>query len=219
MDPVAAVVLGACALFIGFTLLAMFGRPHRSRLFAAWVAMVGFAFLASFIFWKRYQLRMSADPVYYDLQTTPGPHKLVLAKPGLSPGYRIRLVRRADRTFDPDLFAKLGSCQWGITSCEKLALSHHTFEQDGVIECDSEYPDVVLQYEAAPETRKFLEEAAVQVGCPSGFHKSMAQGLQMLNSRLTFFLAGLVLAGFGASVQRRKLRIRPPAGTPPSPPA
>jgi hypothetical protein len=219
MDPVAAVVLAACALFIGFTLLAMIGRPRRSRLIAAWVAMVGFAFLASFIFWKRVQLRLSADPVYYDLQAAPGPHQVVLVKPGLSPGYRIRLVRRADRTFDKDLRAKLDPCQWEIPICEKLVLSRHTFDQDGVIEFLSEYSDVVLQYDATPETQKFLEGAAVELRCPSGFHKSLAQWMQMLNVRLTFFLAALVLAGLGASVQRRKLRALPPAGNPPSPPS
>src|SRR5215510_364245 len=100
MDPVAAIVVGASVLFVGLALLALLGRPHRSRLIAAWVAMVGFAFLASFIFWKRVQLRQSADPMYYDLPSGPGPQKVTLFKRGLAPGYRVRLVRRSDRTFD-----------------------------------------------------------------------------------------------------------------------
>jgi hypothetical protein len=219
MDPVAAVVLGACALFVGSTLLAMFGRPHRNLLVAAWVAMVGFAFLASFIFWKRVQLGRSADVIYVDLAGSPGSRRVTLAKPGLSPGYRVRLVRRSDRTFDKELFAKLGSCNWRIPVCEKLVLTEHTFDPEGILEFLSEYPDVVLQYEASPETQKFLDAAAIELRCPSGFHKALAQWLQMLNSRLTFFLGGLVLAGLGASVQRRKLRIQARAGNPPVAPS
>ena len=217
MDPVAAIVLGGSALLIGLALLALFGRAHRSRLIAAWVAMVGFAFFASFVFWKRVQLRRSADPVYYDLPSGPGPQRVELFKCGLAPGYRVRLVRRKDRAFDPDLNAKLAPCGFNIALCEKLVLYQHTFDSDGVIEFDSEYPDVALRYEAAPESRPLLEAAAVEVRCPSGFHQAMGQWLEMLNSRLTFFLGGLILAGLGASVQRRKLRSQASAGKPAAP--
>jgi len=211
MDPMVAVIWGACALFFGFALLALFGRPVRSRVIAARAAMVGFACLASFCFWKGFQLRRSAGPVYYDLPSAPGDHRVTLAKQGLSPGYRVRLVRRTDRAFDKDLSAKLAPCGWSITVCEKLALSVYRFEND-VIEFDSELPDVNLAYKSVPEMQPLLEAAAVELRCPSAFHKPMAQWLSVLNSRIAFFLGGLVLAALGASVQRRKLRAQATAG-------
>jgi len=217
MDPVAAIVLGTSALFVGFTLLALLGRAHRSRLVAAWVAMVGFAFFASFCFWKRDQLRRSAVPVYCELPSSPGPHQVTLDKPGASPGYRIRIVRRSDRTFDQELKAKLVPCGWKITICEKLALSMYTFVEDDVIEFDSEYPDVVLRYESLPGMQPLLDAAAIEVTCPTGFRKPMGQWLATLNSRIAFFLGALVLAGLGASVQRRKLRAQAPASKPEPP--
>jgi hypothetical protein len=217
MDPVAAVVLGASALFIGVALLALFGRASRSWLIAAWAAMVGFAFLASFCFWKGIQLRQSAGPVYYDLPSAPGNHRVTLNKPGLSSGYRVKLVRRKDRTFEKELSAKLVPCDWKIDVCERLAWSRHSFQED-VIEFESEYPDVVLQYDSTPETQALLETAAVELRCPAAFHKSLAQWASMLNSRVAFFLGGLVLAGLGASVQRRKLRAAGTAVKPSPPP-
>jgi hypothetical protein len=222
MDPVAAVVLCACALYIGLALLALLGRAGRSRLVAAWVAMVGFACLASFSFWKGIQLRRSAGPVYYDLPAAPGPHRVTLTKPGLSPGYRVKIVRRKDRTYDPELSAKLAPCAWRIPFCEKLALGVHRFVHgfgvEDVIEFNSEYDDVVLVYDATPETQPVLETALVELRCPADFHKTMAQWRSMLNSRMAFFLGGLILAGLGASVQRRKLAARAVPGDP-RPPA
>jgi hypothetical protein len=219
MDPLAAVVLGGCALFIGLALLALLGRAGRSRLIAARVAMVGFVGLASFSFWKGIQLRRSAGPVYYDLPAAPGTHRVTLAKPGLSPGYRVKIVRRKDRAFDKALAAKLAPCHWSIAVCENLVLSVHQFDEDDVIEFKSEYDDVVLVYEATPETQPVLESALVELRCPADFQKTMAQWRSMLNSRMVFFLAGLILAGLGASVQRRKLAARAAAGNPRPPPS
>jgi hypothetical protein len=219
MDPLAALVLCTSALFAGLALLALLGRADRSRLIAAWVAMVGFAGFASFCFWKGIQLQQSVIPVYYEFPASPpGPQKLTLHKPGLSPGYRVRPVTREDRRFDKDLHGKLNAPFGGINICEKMALSRHRFDPQGVLEFESEYSTVVFQYEATAENRPLLEQAALEVTCPTGFHKYMAQGLTTLKLRTASFLGGLLLAGLGASAQRRKLRRLkpPPALTSPS---
>ena len=174
--------------------------------------MIGFAFFATFCFGKGALLRQSAGPVYYELSAAPGPHKLTLEKPGLSPGYRVRLVRRADRNFDQNLSAQLSRCEWRIDKCEKLALSRHTFDPNGVIEFESEYPDLVLQYESVPEVQSLLEAAAVELKCPAGFLPSIGHLSAELNLRRSFFLGALILAGLGAWVQRRKLRAARHAG-------
>jgi len=139
--------------------------------------MVGFALFAAACFWRRVQLRQSAGPVYYELPATPGPQRLTLHKPGLSPGYLVRLVRRTDRSFEKALNAQLCLCRGRIVICENLALTMHTFDPDGIIEFDSEYSDVVLAYEASPEGQSLLETAAVEVRCPSVFQKPMGSRL------------------------------------------
>ena len=222
IEPLAAVVLIVSALFISIALLGLLGRGDRIRLSASRVAMVGFASFGAFCFWREVQLRQSAGPVYYELAASPGPHRLILFKPGLSPGYRVQLVRRADRTFDKDLSAQLSPCQWRVLKCEKLALTRHTFDADGVMEFDSEYSDVVLEYDATPEVRSLLEGTAIAVRCPAAFEKPMENGQASLNRWMAFFLSGLVLAGLGVSVQRRKLRaagLTGPKVQPPPPPA
>ena len=210
-------VLAASACLLGLALLALLGRAGRSRLVAAWVAMMGFAGLASFCLGRGVQLKQSAGPLYYDLPAAPaGPHKVTLSRPGLSPGYRGRLVHRKDRSFDKDLFAKLAGCNWRIPICEKLILSVRTFDRDGVFEFESEYPDLVLQYEVTPEIRPLLDEVVLELSCPAGFRETMARGLGTLKLFMALYLGGLLLAALGARSQRRQLRLQKAAAPDPS---
>jgi hypothetical protein len=217
MTAAGGVVLAVHALLLGSALLALLGRADRSRLIVAWVAMVGFAAFASFWFWEGVQLRRSVGPVTYDLRSaSEGPQKVTLYRTGVVPGYRGRLVRRKDRSFDKELGAKLGIWSWKISICENLALKRITFDQDGVFEFESELSDVVLQYEATPETRPLLEEVVLELTCPGGFRKGMAQQASFLNSRMGMDIVGLLLAAVGAGVQRRKMRRLSPTTPVPS---
>ncbi|HZE99276.1 MAG TPA: hypothetical protein VE981_19890 [Planctomycetota bacterium] len=215
MEGAGTLVLAASAILLGLALLALLGPAHPSRLAAAWIAMVGFVGLASFSFWRGYQLKQSAVPVSYDLPSDPpGPHRLTLYRRGLCPGYRCRLLRRSDHRFDPDLLSKLRLCDWRITKCEHLTLSKHRFDSDGVLEFGSELSEVVLCYETTPEVQRLLSETVLELRGPAGFQKVIAQGLAMSQTAMAVYLGGLLLAAVGAGAQRRRLRRtdRPVAG-------
>jgi len=207
LNSAGEVVLILSVLFLGLALLGLLGRADRSRLTAAWVAMAGFAVLATFCCWEGIQLNRSASPVYYELRTMPGDQQqLTLYRRGSAPGYRGRLVHRKDHSFDKDLIAKLAACSWRIGICERLELSEHTFNQDGVFEFESEYPDVVLRYEVTPQTRPILEGVALELSCPVGFHTVIAQHSGALKVLISIYIGGLLLSAFGVGVQRRKMR-------------
>lgn len=223
MNLSAAAVLGASALFLGLALLALMGGARRARLVLAWTAMAGFAGLALLSFWQGILLRQSASPEYYDLPASPpGPHRVTLSRPGASPGYRARLVTRSDRRFEQDRLGKLEASGWRVMTCEHLVMSRFTFDPEGVMEFESEMPEVVLEYEVAAETGPLLENTVLEVTCPTSFRAAIGPGLAVIKLRMAFFLAGLLVSAWGASSQRRRLRaqkVTAPAPSTSGPPA
>jgi len=206
MGVAAAVVMAASALFVGLALLALLGRGARPRLAGAWIAMVGFAGLAAFCFWRGVELRKSAAPVYHDLPSGPGEQQVTLVKSAVSPGYRVRLVRRDGRTFDPELSEKLRDGHFRITVGSEQSPFCHVFDREGVLEFDSDLPSVALRFDAAPALKPSLDAAAVELRVLPGAMKGLEQARSTLSFRTAFFLGGLLLAGLAASTQRRKLR-------------
>ena len=207
MNPAAEPVLIAGVCLLGLSLLALFGRAHPTRRLAAWVAMIGFAGLASYASWLGVQWTRCATPAYYDLPgSPPGPHRVTLLRRGVSPGYRGRLVRRSDRRFDPDRFRELRSCHWRIDKCEKLVLTRHTFDDAGVLEFESDYDELVLQYDGSPEMAPLLGETVLELTCPQDFRKFIPQGRVTSRASMGIYLGALLLAAVGAGVQRRRLQ-------------
>lgn len=219
MGGAAALVIAASAGFVGLALLALLGRGARHRLVGAWIAMVGFAGLAAFCFWRSVELRKSAAPVYHDLPSGTGEQRVMLVKSAVSPGYRVRLVRREDRTFDRELSEKLRDGHFRITVGPEQSPFCHVFDGEGVLEFDSDLPSVALRFDAAPALKPLLDAAAVELRVPVGAMKGLEQARSTLSFRTAFFLGGLLLAGLAASTQRRKRKAAMPRpADPPIPP-
>jgi hypothetical protein len=200
-------LLGAGVLFLGIALLGICGCPDRSRLIAAWVALAGFAGLVLIWGWSTLQLKLAVIPVYYNLPSGPTDSQTIrIRRPGCSSGFRGQIVRRKDRTFDWQLYQQLISCDWKITICEDLVLSHHTCGRNGVIEFASKYDEVSLQYQVNQRTRPLLAEAVLEVTCPEDFRSGVTGVLHMTELMLGLHVGGMLLAALGITLQRRRIR-------------
>jgi hypothetical protein len=224
VNPAGEAVLVASVLFLGLSLLGLLGRAHRSNLIAAWVAMAGFAGLASFCFWQGVELKRSAGPAIYPIPTDPpGSHSIMIQKLGVGPGFRCRLVSKKDGSFDPTVIPRLDACRFRIPFCINMALGEvHAFDSDGGMELKSGVSAIGLKYETTPETIPLLQQLVVEVTCPPGFQKVILEGPRTLNNFKWIYVGGLFLATFGAGNQRRRmrrLRATDPAPSTSGPPA
>lgn len=208
----------AVAVCVGLALAAWIGPGSRTRLTLAWISMVGFAGLASYSFWRGYELRRSGAPAFIELPGVPGDQRVTIPRAGIAPGYRLQLVNRQGQNLEREAALKVSACNWTITTCEHLEYRiQRPFETESFFDFESECPDIVLRYTVPVGAGPLLADVMIKTGCPPGFRKVIEQGWSSARFFAAMFMGGLFFAAFGARAQRRKLRApQPPALTSPS---